>query len=119
MLRLVHTRRTLQRAQLRHVALFGLDQELASYIELRLEARWPGVQVERVDSVDAPGMGTAQLLFCGIEPGAGVSVPTLWLGEVDRHAYPFQLTQWLWKSAAPVTGGRLLRWVDGVLGIEA
>ena len=104
---------------LRQVACLGMDTELAAYIERRLTARWPAVEVSRVALIEDLQAYAPQLVFAGIEPAIAPGIPALWLGEVDRRAYPLRLSEWVWKSAAPVTGGSLLRWVEAMLAAQS
>lgn len=112
MLRLVNARTDRLAAELRCVAIWGLDAELAAYIVRRLRARWPNVEVQHPDDADPIDHPPADLWICGVEPLAVLRVPTLWLGELDRGRVMVRIGDRLWKRSTPVTGRQLLRSID-------
>ncbi|HVF34986.1 MAG TPA: hypothetical protein VND91_06650 [Candidatus Saccharimonadia bacterium] len=115
MLRLVHARAPNAKAPLRRVAISGLDDELAAYLERRLRARWPSLQVHR-ERDRAALEPSADLWICGTEPPEALQVPTLWLGELDRGAGVVRVGTRLWKCSTPITGRQLVRCVDEMWG---
>lgn len=116
MLRLVSARTGTRAAELRRVTLWGLDAELAAYIERRLRARWPDVLVQHASDDTDPEQRPADLWICGVQPPATPRVPTLWLGDVDRGAGVVRISDRLWKCSTPVTGRQLLRGVEEMWG---
>ena len=112
MLRLVSARTGSLSAELRRVAIWGLEAELATYIERQLRARWPNVEVQHVHDASPIEHAPADLWICGVEPPAVLRVPTLWLGEVDRSRAMVKIGDRLWKCSTPVTGRQLLRSLD-------
>jgi hypothetical protein len=114
MLRLVAARGGERVVEPRCVGLWGLDPELAAYVERRLRARWPQLQVERAADATGPGAPSADLWICGGEPPPELNVPILWLGEIDRAAGVVRLGARLWKCSTPITGRQLVRSVDEV-----
>ena len=99
------------------VALWGLDPELAAYVEGCLQARWPGLAVVRVDAASPPGQIAAALWICARRPPADMPAPALWLGEVDRSEQPTRLAARLWACSMPITGRKLVRSVALIRGL--
>jgi len=114
MLRLVAATELPARAELRRVAIWHLDGELAAYVERRMHLRWPQLSVERVAADAQLALIDADLWICGSAPTPTMSAPVLWLGEVDRGAGVIRLNERLWKSTMPMTGRQLERAVDAV-----
>lgn len=109
MLRLVASAGTLPAARRATVALWGLDPELAGYVDGHLRARWPKLAVVRVASGAPARPVGAALWICAAPPPDDPGAPVLWLGEVDRSEQARRLAGTLWTCSMPITGSKLLR----------
>lgn len=98
-----------------HVAFFGLDSDLAVYVEQLLRGRWSELVVHRIHHADELDVDAIELLVCGTEPDSAVSIPTLWLGDIERSCRPYRVSHRLWKSATPIYGKHLIQMVEGIL----
>lgn len=112
MLRLVGGQRS--PPALQRVSIWGLDQELAGYVERRLHARWPQLIVQHVRDAASFDLSPADLWICGVAPPEGLNVPALWLGDVDRGNAVVRVGERLWKCSTPITGRQLERSIEAL-----
>ncbi len=94
------------------IAIWGLEPELANYIDRRLRAHWPGLTVQHITAGEPIGLQAQDICICGAEPFPPLCVPTLWLGEIDRSRGMVRISESLWKRGLPLTGRQLLRCVE-------
>jgi hypothetical protein len=114
MLRLVPAPGGERAGEPRCVLFWGLDHELAAYLERRLRARWPRLRIEYAGADGAQEPPPADLWICGGEPPPELNVPILWLGEIDRAAGVVRVGARRWRCSTPITGRQLVRSVDEV-----
>ena len=109
MLRLVAGASAPSAARTATVALWGLDPELAGYVDASLRARWSQIAVVHL-AVDAPACPVgAALWICAVPPPEDPGAPVLWLGDLDRSEHASRLSGRLWTCSMPITGRKLWR----------
>ena len=94
------------------IALVGLDDELADYLDAGLARLWPQARVRRV----RPGERlVVDLAIVDREPTSSPRHPTLWLADVDRGEAVLQVGPGLWRTSMPTTSRRLRRAIETCL----
>jgi len=108
MLRLVDAPAAPARGELRDVAVWALEPELAAYVESQLRRCWPGVRVRAVENIEWLATSAIDLCICGVQPPMELRAPTIWLGDVDRGGGVTEISARLWRCRMPITGRHLL-----------
>lgn len=101
---------------LRRAGLYGLDHDLAQYVQRLLLVRWPGLVVTVARAPEDLLRLRLQLWICGRVPPDGTRSPVLWLdGLGQEDEAPLRLAPQLWRLTTPLTGARLMHGVERVL----